>query len=909
MLFNLIISPLEIIIENLFSVFHYNIQLDIICSIFFISFAVTMMCLPFYYRADKIRKEEEEKFSELKPYVDKIKKNFKGDEQFFMLQTLYRQHNYNPVMALRNTFSLLLQIPFFIAAYHFFSHLDILNGYSWGPIQDFSRPDSLFVFNGLNINVLPVLMTVVNIISCEVYLSSNTLKARIQPYSFALIFLILLYDSPSGLVLYWTFNNFFYLLKNLFMESKPKIFISLLVILTTLAYLFGNQLNFEYSKILIRQIGNISLIYFCIFIIYLIIKKICNLINNNVKVFKISSKDSLTDIFFLCCFGIILLQSVIIPVKLLTSDLTVFTLELDNTSNIIKIVLENISRFLGLYLFWGIIVWYLIKKEFRVYCLTIIISLFLFSLFNYLNFDSHLGFLDFDLVFADQVAFKNAFENIYAQMSNLLIFFIIFSITIFLFKKFTKKTFVYIFLTILLSEIIVSTIYLNEFVKGLNYIDNINKSNSKFLKDSTNIELSKTGKNVIIIFLDRFSGGFLPMIIDEKPELKKIYSGFTFYPNTVSFYGTTILGYPPCVGGYEYTPYALDKDERKFSDKWLEASLMLLTLFKNNNYISTVLDPVGISDPNVCFYENGDFTNIYTSRNINYIKMDGKYSGKLQIDESYGDKALNQILKKLYMYTFFYIAPKIIKTSLYDKGDYLLATNMHGPEKDLINSYASLAYLANITNLNSTKNTFTLINNELPHVMCFLQYPNYEYSQNVTNNGINKFDDEATFKAYHSSMASILLVGKYLDFLKKSEVYDNTRIIIISDHGNNYINLPHYSKFQNKYVNPFNPLFMVKDFNQNGEMNIDNSFMTNADVPFFSTKDLIENAINPFTGKKISIDEKSNGANVYMNYNYWNASQFKSNKVILDDFPKIKHVNKDIFDSSNWNQIKYNRSE
>ena len=117
-LYSIIISPLEYIIENLFSIFYYSFQLELGSSIFFISFAVTIMCLPFYNRADKIRKEEDEKFAELKPYVDKIKKNFKGDEQFFMLQTLYRQHNYSPIMALRNSFSLLLQIPFFIAAYH-----------------------------------------------------------------------------------------------------------------------------------------------------------------------------------------------------------------------------------------------------------------------------------------------------------------------------------------------------------------------------------------------------------------------------------------------------------------------------------------------------------------------------------------------------------------------------------------------------------------------------------------------------------------------------------------------------------------------------------------------------------------------------------------------------------------------
>ena len=261
------------------------------------------------------------------------------------------------------------------------------------------------------------------------------------------------------------------------------------------------------------------------------------------------------------------------------------------------------------------------------------------------------------------------------------------------------------------------------------------------------------------------------------------------------------------------------------------------------------------------------------------------------------------------MFSFFYLSPKICKNFLYDNGEYLLATNIRGPEKYLIDAYASLAYLKDITNFNSSKNTFTLINNELPHVRYYLQYPNYEYSREITNYGINKFGDSDSFKSYHTAMASILLIGKYINHLKQAGVYDNTRIIIVSDHGNNYATMPDCNDFQNKNVVPFNPLLMVKDFNQSSDLKIDNTFMTNADVPYIATKDIITNPNNPFTGKKISMDGKANGAYIYMNYNYWNASQFKSNRVILDSFPKIKHVDKDIFDITNWKQVKYNRND
>jgi arylsulfatase A-like enzyme len=36
---------------------------------------------------------------------------------------------------------------------------------------------------------------------------------------------------------------------------------------------------------------------------------------------------------------------------------------------------------------------------------------------------------------------------------------------------------------------------------------------------------------------------------------------------------------------------------------------------------------------------------------------------------------------------------------------------------------------------------------------------------------------------YHSNMATMLRVGEWMDYLKEQGVYDNTRIIIVADHG------------------------------------------------------------------------------------------------------------------------------
>ena len=63
-------------------------------------------------------------------------------------------------------------------------------------------------------------MTMINLISGEIYAKGAPPKTKIQLYAMALIFLVFLYSSPAGLTFYWTLNNLFSLLKNIFYKLK-----------------------------------------------------------------------------------------------------------------------------------------------------------------------------------------------------------------------------------------------------------------------------------------------------------------------------------------------------------------------------------------------------------------------------------------------------------------------------------------------------------------------------------------------------------------------------------------------------------------------------------------------------------------------------------------------------------------
>ena len=221
-LYTIIISPLEHIIEFIYSLFFFMTKNPGL-AIIGVSVGVTLFCLPLYAVAEKWQQTERDITKKLKPKVDKIKKAFSGDEQYMILSTYYRQNNYHPIYALRSSFGLLIQIPFFMAAYNFLSHLQTLNGVSFLFIQNLGAPDKMLKIGNFAINILPILMTLINCIAGAVYTKGFAFREKLQIYGMALIFLMLLYNSPSALVLYWTMNNVLSLVKNIGYKLKKYI--------------------------------------------------------------------------------------------------------------------------------------------------------------------------------------------------------------------------------------------------------------------------------------------------------------------------------------------------------------------------------------------------------------------------------------------------------------------------------------------------------------------------------------------------------------------------------------------------------------------------------------------------------------------------------------------------------------
>jgi YidC/Oxa1 family membrane protein insertase len=850
-----------------------------------VSAVFTVCTMPLYFIADKWQKAERELQAKLKPKIKKIKSVFKGDEQYMVLSAYYRQNHYHPIYALRSSLGVFIQIPFFLAAYAYLSNLEFIKGTSFIFIRDLGAPDMLLSLGSSYLNLLPVVMTVINCLSGAIYTKSFAIREKVQVYGMALVFLVLLYNSPSGLVLYWTMNNIFSLLKNILSKTKHGMkiiygFLCLCVLFMDIRFI---PMGFSPKRLFVA--GLCSLIFFVPLFIRLFnfcIKKFSTLVNPELN----SLSDNRTFILSACILFI--LSGLVIPGSLIASSVQEFSYQ-DPYTSPLPFIYTIFVQSAGFFLFWPLCVYCLFPKNIK-YGLTLIISLLsVTALINTFLFPGDYGFLTTTFRFSNPDTFESKYKIIVLSglaTAGLLCGFVYLLLT-------GRKFIFYYFQLIILTALVFFGVY-NVFKINVDFnnFETQMRQSVTGIADSGNPEpvyhLSKNGKNVIVIMLDAAISGYVPYIFNEKPDLIKSFSGFTYYPNCVSFGSHTRIGAPVLFGGYEYEPRLIQKDRSYAMEKHNEALLMMPRIFQKEDYRVTVTEPVFAN-----YSWKPDLSVFAPYPEINVSNILGNYTGMwLRSHPELKIVSVPEILRELLIrFSFLKISSPALRVFIYDRADWLKVQKSASEQLslDTIDSYTTLDYLPLITDISDdTINTYTAMVNELTHDTAIFQYPDYIPRMEVTDRGNGPFAEE---KTYHALVASFLLLGKWFEVLQEQGVYDNTRIVIVSDHGKQVkceypgnIPLPN-----NDMLSGYHALLLVKDFNSHGELAEDSTFMTHGDVPAIAMNDLIINPKNPFSNNTITTGKK----NIVV-ITTANTLQFK----IADDQWLSVHDN--IFDSKNW---------
>jgi len=857
-LYLIFIYPIELLIELVFQL-SYKLWDSCGISLAAVSLAVSFLSLPLYMIAERWQQKERDIQKAFKPEIDEIKAVFKGDERYMILSTFYRQNHYHPIMALRSSISLMIQVPFFIAAYVYLSNLEMLRGQSLWFIKDLGAPDQLFHIGSFPINVLPIAMTIINTVASAVYVKGFAFKEKLQLYGMAGLFLVLLYNSPAGLVFYWTLNNVFSLCKNICYKVKFK-----------KAEALENGLKKAYN--------------FCK-------RPLVPLYQQNKLRF---------GIFFLCCIAFLLLVGAVIPSSLICSSVQEFSY-IEPYENPLGIFKFPFLQTMGIAV-WMVALYFLFSRKTQTVFTFLLLAGLFGGLINTYVFAGGYGTVlaQNGLFFENGLKIKNELAKFPIDIATT---FVVISVVLWVLSKDwlkpVKSVCTILVLTLLAFSIFNVAMINSEFHRLEAIVaDSSNKGAEETIKPV--YHFSRTGKNVVVIMLDRGISSFVPYIMEELPLVKANFQGFVWYPNTLAPGDHTIFSAPALFGGYDYLPQAInERKDQLLIDKHNESLKVLPTYFLDQGYTATVTDA-----PMANYSWTPD--NSIFDKNIYAVNIAGRYD-KLWRKEHGMELAgfvLADFMKRDFLFfAFFRVCPVSLRGILYDHGGWWSSIKDKAKDENTlaIKYYSALDYLPELSDVTDGKGSYIAMDNDLPHEPAWMQYPEYTLHPKISEKGKNRFGADIVFIHYHVNAATLRMLGEWFAWMRQNGVYDNTRIVIASDHGRHFRgeNKTLDTDFDKSELAGWNALLLFKDFGAKGEIRTDNSFMTIADVPYLATKDTSDKVFNPFTGKKLSNKPAGDAMTVVTGLGEANDhGKYKFN------YTEKYRVKDNIFKAANWEKLK-----
>jgi YidC/Oxa1 family membrane protein insertase len=171
------------------------------------------------------------KMKKLQPEMEKIRERFKDDrvKQQQELMALYKNEKINPMAG---CLPIVLQIPVFFALYKvLFITIDMRQAPFFGWIKDLSAPDPTSLFNlfgllsyqvpeMLHVGVWPLIMGVTMWVQMQLNPQQpDPVQQKIFNWM-PVIFTFMLASFPSGLVIYWAWNNVLSLVQQYYIMRK-----------------------------------------------------------------------------------------------------------------------------------------------------------------------------------------------------------------------------------------------------------------------------------------------------------------------------------------------------------------------------------------------------------------------------------------------------------------------------------------------------------------------------------------------------------------------------------------------------------------------------------------------------------------------------------------------------------------
>ncbi len=763
----------------------------------------------------------------------------------------------------------------FIASYTFLTNIFFDN--SFVVIKDLSKPDGI-----LGINLIPIVMLILSIAAIVIIPVIKYKKINLPSIFFAIFFLIasiIFYQAPSSVCLFGAVSAFFLCIRNTIDSMKhPSRWYRGIILLACAVLLSITVMRFNSSRLIISLFLGAAALFTALITIFI------NAIRRFFEspVFYSAEAHTLA-IYRYSCIVLFLLSGIAIPLLLFSSSPAEFY-------SLGSMFGHTICQAASIFIIAAFFYWEFSSKVIHrllIIFIPVITIMFLISCFV---FPGNYGILTSNFVFENALRSSRTIELGQSVLAVLLSALIIFCL--FLFKKFQWLKNGFLFITVSLA--VISGINGFSIIKQLNDVKDLIAV--KDINDTQVFTFSKTGENIFVLFLDRATGYSLPDALKLNPNLEESLDGFTWYPNTISYAYGTIMAYPAMMGGYEYRPLELNKRKNEtLKDKVNEAIKVLPTIFGDAGYQVMITDPTYTnlsSVPNPSIFDG--MKNVQ-ARNIKGIFRE-RYNAahKLKTKQFHSEFMYDVTLR----FSLFRMLPPRFRFILYNNDNWFKESSTSN-YTDSLDHFSNLLYLKDLCTIVPEGKTANVMMNETPHFAGSHNRSLELVSEPITvsKDELNEFGSDKNAVEYTYTFAAALsAVGDWCEWLKQEGIYDNTKIIVVSDHG--YI---FGSPFLSSSVaEKMNPLLLVKDFESHGALTVSDTFMTNADMPVIASSSLaagsLGRVVNPFTGNELSSTPKEERIFVIQGSSI--AINHKRDSLVIDEIWELKNQN--IFDSENW---------
>lgn len=431
--------------------------------------------------------------------------------------------------------------------------------------------------------------------------------------------------------------------------------------------------------------------------------------------------------------------------------------------NFKTLVLNNLLIFIGVLLSFSVLsfIIYFVSKKFKkdiVYKIYLMI-VFIIFIATYIQGNYLAGSLP--TLDGSPIIWSNYTKQGLISIGMWLVLIVI---NIILYKKLSKEymsivKYVSLAVFAMLSVSLVSILLTNKEI----YVEK-----GSYTSTNLNINNLSKNKNFLILLTDCVDQkDFTEVIKSTKSE--NVFEDFTYYPDTLSAYGFT----------RDSVPYI-------FSGIWYEAKTTYaehyLYAFDNSKLFHTLKDKnydLNIYDEELWIFNN----DTYDIKNVKKINSNIKF--------------IPFIKQELKYILFKYLPFQLKRFSKIETLDYSLCKK----EIDKNTDNRVFTWLDMVD--------YELINDVTLQDNNYFQFLHIEGGHYPFN--LNKDMESIENGTYHDKLeATITFIDKYLKRIKESGQYDNTAIIILSDHGfNGY-----------EHVGRQNPILFIKGFNEKHDLKV-----------------------------------------------------------------------------------------